>query len=229
MARCPLAAVSMAPRSLRCPRCSTVITAEAGQTATCPACGFTGPAPPPATPAPGTLPPPLSPLPGPTAASAWGPPAAGGFSSLPDAPQQRPAGVTFVGVVGIILGALGAFGGLILAHFGSIFAAAFRNYRSSTGASFGAALATILAIVGILLIAYAVLQIVVGANVLKGRPWARTTQLVLSFLGGFIGLTTLVVGNFVALVTVGLDIAIIVVLFGREAQQYFAHGRPNYP
>jgi len=52
----------MAP-SLRCPRCATVLAAEAGEDAVCPSCGFTAPVPAPAAPRPPGPAPPAPPPP----------------------------------------------------------------------------------------------------------------------------------------------------------------------
>lgn len=65
----------MAP-SLRCPRCSTVLAAEAGQDAVCPSCGFAAPVPatpqpPGAGPASVALAPVLTPVPEGTDVPAW--------------------------------------------------------------------------------------------------------------------------------------------------------------
>jgi hypothetical protein len=60
-------------RSLRCPRCSTIVTVQEGQTPVCPSCGFGGP---------------VAAIPTAPAASATAAPA--GFDMLPPAPAPAP-------------------------------------------------------------------------------------------------------------------------------------------
>ncbi|MEA3142776.1 MAG: hypothetical protein QOG31_100 [Thermoplasmata archaeon] len=83
-------------RSLRCPRCSTVVTVEEGQTPRCPSCGFGGPVA--ATPAPAAHPQPGQPAPpAPTGFSA--PPPYGQFSPLPPGGRLQTSGAAVASLV----------------------------------------------------------------------------------------------------------------------------------
>lgn len=202
-------------RSLRCPRCSTVITVAEGQTPVCPSCGFGGPAPairaaPPAAPAP-------------YAPSATGSPHAAGAPpmplSAPAQPRQRPGSVTFLAVIVFIQAGFMALAGLALTLGGTFFGALLADLTAE--AAVGALVTALFLVVGVVFLALAVLEFFIARGLLRGRNWARITQIVLSFIGCLLTLGALAVGNFTGVLSLALNIAAIVILFGRNAKAYF--------
>lgn len=225
-------------RSLRCPRCSTVVTIEEGQIPVCPACGFGGPVaaipatPPPSAALPPTppasfVPPPQPPAPGglQMPSMAPPPPATSASAAWPAAPRPRPGPVTFVAVLGFIRGGFDALIGLALAVGGPFFSDLMARYGNRPVGMAGTFIGIVFSIFGVFLVLIAILQLVVAANVMAGREWARVVQLVLSFISGLISLLLLAGGGFLSLVGLGFDIATIAILFGQDARTYFRQGQ----
>lgn len=90
--------------------------------------------------------------------------------------------VKIIGIIYIVLGALGILVGLgVLAAF--MIGGAALSGEADVPAGFGAVLAGFGLVAGILIIATSVFEIFVAVNLRKLRPWARIAQLILSGLG----------------------------------------------
>lgn len=216
------------PRQLKCPKCGTVNTIADGAKPTCAACGFGGPAG--AAPPPAATAGPSQPAWGnqPAAAPAWGGPPMHG-----SAPTQRPGTVTAAAVLGfvaggldILIGALVLMGGLALMALGAAGSAASQGMDGGAFAAFGALLGVILLIVGGLAILMGVFYIVGAAGVLKGRR--RNMLRTVAIVSGVLNLLNLLTGNLVAVLGLGLDVTIIVLLSIQSSNAWFAQraGQP---
>lgn len=200
---------------LKCPSCAAVIDVPAGTAPVCPSCGFKGRAPsapagagkpaPAARPAPG-----LSPLPAPSP-----------FSAPPvQAPLPRPGWVTFAAVMQFIGAGALILAGLILAIMGPFVADAIAE-DPEVNPEFADLGGALLAVVGVIAILFGVLALVLGIYLLKGRQWARILTLVFAFIGGILGLLSLVLGDPSSLLGTVLNTLVIVGLLLPVSRQWF--------
>ena len=97
--------------------------------------------------------------------------------------MQRPTGVTVIAVLDFIGAAFCVIGGLVVlfggAMLASFFGAAAANGTAAPGAGFIAGLGAVL---GVIILAFAILFILVAIGLLKLKNWARITSIVLSAL-----------------------------------------------
>jgi hypothetical protein len=150
------------------------------------------------------------------------------FSALPPQPRARPGSVTFLAVLGFIGAGFVALAGLVLLLGGSFLGALVEKYADQTdgGAVAGGVAAIVFAVVGVVALLLAALEFFIARGLLKGRNWARITQLVLSFIGLAVGLPSLLLGNFPSVLGLAMNVASIVILFSRDAKAYFEQPRP---
>lgn len=126
----------------------------------------------------------------------WGYPEGYAPPPAPVPARARPGSVTAAGVILVVLGVLvGLFGALSLLA-GALFptVADSPEFRGQFG-TVSEALGGLLLGVGIVLLAYGVLQVVTGIFILPGRGWARISGLVVAVLGVLIGLVGVLPGE----------------------------------
>lgn len=136
-------------------------------------------------------PPPAAPPPAPPYIP---PPAPSYGSAATYPPAARPGMVTGAAIVLIVIGVLTALFSLLIIAGGLFVSGLGSSATNQAGAVFGAA-GGVLAFVGILVLAWGVLEVVTGINVLSAKGWARVTGIVLAAIGGLFSLLGLFGGN----------------------------------
>lgn len=115
-------------------------------------------------------------------------PYSGGAPEPPPGLPARPSSVTAVTIVLIVLGVLTAILGLFVLLAASIVTSGMaipglEEFQGSTGAIGG-----ILVVIGGVVIAFGVLEVVSGINLLSARSWARILGIVLAVVAGLFAL-----------------------------------------
>jgi hypothetical protein len=126
--------------------------------------------------------------------------------------MNRPAGVTIIAVLELVVGALCIVGGVAI-MLGGGFLAAIMSQSGAQGSAAGAGIMGALgAAAGVLVLVFAALYLLTGWGMLKLRGWARIVTLVLaglSILGSLFGLaTTFLHFNVFALFWIAVRVAI---------------------
>jgi len=122
------------------------------------------------------------------------------------ASDQRPLGVTVIGVVGILLGCLALLAGLAVTVFGMAFL--------PTIGDFGGLLSMIggvVSIVGIVVVFAAVVELIICWGLLSRKYWAWLSALILEVLGMIGSLGTVMSAPAAAIL--GLAIAAVVIWY----------------
>jgi hypothetical protein len=111
--------------------------------------------------------------------------------------MARPGIVTGAGVTMIALGALIVLFGLFALVAGAFVGGAANQLNVSTPGFSGmaGAFAGVIIVFALILLAFGILDIVAGANVLGGRPWARITGIVIAAILGLLSLPGLFGGG----------------------------------
>lgn len=78
-----------------------------------------------------------------------------------------------------------------------------------------------LLVLGGVLIAIGIAYFVVSYGLLKGRGWAWSVTLILSYIGIAIGIVSIIGGNFISIVQVIINIVVIWYLYRQEVKAYF--------
>lgn len=139
---------------------------------------------------------------------------------------KRPGQVTAVAVLGFIAAGILLLAGLLFLTLGGI-GGAVANEAGAEGV--GAIIAAFAMIFAVVFLGMGALQLVVSIGILKGKGWARITQVVLSGIGILLNLATLVTGDMSQLVGLAVNVMIIVFLFMGTSTTWFrtmAHMRP---
>jgi uncharacterized membrane protein (DUF2068 family) len=77
---------------------------------------------------------------------------------------------------------------------------------------------------GGVLIAIGIGYLVVSYGLLKGKGWAWTVTLILSFIGIVFGIISIVGGNFFSIIQLVINVAIVYFLHRPQSKQFF--GKP---
>lgn len=190
---------------MRCPNCAKAVNVPAGKTPVCDGCGYGGP----------------------------NPRAVAQVYQQPNAPTryaspqstERPGLVTAASVVGFvyagILYLLALFILIGATIWGAMFDSFSREFQSQVPAGAAGILTAIFLIAAVFIAAWATLQLIVSLHILKGRNWARITQIVLAGLFVLGGLSDLVTGDPSALVSIGVAAFLIVALLMTPARLWF--------
>jgi uncharacterized membrane protein (DUF2068 family) len=91
-------------------------------------------------------------------------------------------------------------------------------------AAFAPEISILLVGVGAVLVAIGIGYSVVSYGLLKGKGWAWSVTLILSYIGIAIGIVSIVVGNFFSIVTLIINIVIIWYLYKSQVKSFF--GKP---
>ena len=118
----------------------------------------------------------------------FGPRGGGGYGR-----QGPPSSVNIASILLFIAGGLGCLGALLFFAVGTLVAW--------------------VALVGVVLLAIALLEIYIGLQLRKLVPWARTATIVLSGLGAALGLVSIFRGGYSSIIGIGLDIYTIVLMY----------------
>lgn len=130
------------------------------------------------------------------APASWPPYAAPASTTTAVATAQRPGMVTAAGIILIVLGAITLLFGAIFLLGAAIFTGAAGSIGEATDAPAGAATLLgaaggLLIVLAVLVLAWGVLDIVVGIKAMGGRSWARITGIVLGVIGALLSLGSL--------------------------------------
>ena len=131
-------------------------------------------------------PPPAPPAQDPAPAPGWTAPPAP--AAAPVAPLTRPGTVTTAAIVMMVIGVLVAVLGLLIVLAGSLLSGAGGTGFSGQFADLPAAVGGFVVVVGVIFLAFGVLEVFTGIYLLPGRPWARIMAIILSILGGLVSL-----------------------------------------
>jgi uncharacterized membrane protein (DUF2068 family) len=82
----------------------------------------------------------------------------------------------------------------------------------------------VLDVIGGILIAIGIAYFVVSYGLLKGKGWAWSVTLILSYIGIVIGIISIVGGNFLSIVQVIINIVVIWYLYRPDVKTFF--GKP---
>ena len=154
----------------------------------------------PASPPPSMTPPPVMAPPPAATQPAWtpppAPPAYAGAAAGPGM-VARPGMVTGAGITMIVLGSLITLLGLFVLIAGVFVGGAANQINVSTPGFNGlaGAFAGVIIVIALIFLAFGILDIVAGANVLGGRSWARITGIVVAAIFGLLSLPGLFNGN----------------------------------
>jgi uncharacterized membrane protein (DUF2068 family) len=91
-------------------------------------------------------------------------------------------------------------------------------------AAFAPEISILLVGVGAVLVAIGIGYFVVSYGLLKGKGWAWSVTLILSYIGIAIGIVSIVVGNFFSIVTLIINIVINRYLYKSQVKSFF--GKP---
>jgi hypothetical protein len=127
-----------------------------------------------------------------------------------DSSKRRPLAVTIIAILSIIVGILSIVGGLIPLAF-----AAFIPEMS------GALLAA-----GAVLIAIGLAYLFVSYGLLKGKGWAWTVTMIVSYIQIVTSIIAIAGGNFFSIGHLIISIVIVYFLYRPSAKAYFGK-RPN--
>jgi hypothetical protein len=142
------------------------------------------------------------------------------------APAARPTGVTVIGVLDFIGAGFLFLAALLFLVGGAALAAIFNAVFPTWLQGLIGALAIVLAV---LLAAIAVLYLLMGMALMKGKPWAWTVQIVLSALAALNSLLTLLSRNFGAVIGLAIQVLIIWYFFTPPVKAYFGKSHVNTP
>jgi hypothetical protein len=89
----------------------------------------------------------------------------------------------------IVIGVLVTLFGLLIVLFGSLIGGVDNAaFTDQFGTSFTGAVGGVLAVIGGILAAFGILEVLSGIFILPGRGWARITAIILSVIGGLFSL-----------------------------------------
>ena len=127
-----------------------------------------------------------------------------------DSSKRRPLAVTIIAILAIIVGILSIMSGLL-----PLTAAAF--IPEASGLLLGA---------GAVLIAIGIVYLVVSYGLLKGKGWAWSITLIVSYIQIVVSIIAIIGGNFFAVGHLIISLVIVYFLYRPSARDYFGK-RPN--
>ena len=152
--------------------------------------------------------------------------------------ERRPTGVTILGALNLIVGVLGLIFGAVLV----IAAAVIPNLSSispdaadqleSQMAPTGIPIQLLGLVLGALagvMIALGIASIIVAMGLFKGKRWAWTVTMILSFIGIAIAAISMAFGNWGGIVNLAINGVILYYLFRPNVKAYFGKGQIPQP
>ncbi len=127
-----------------------------------------------------------------------------------DSSKRRPLAVTIIAILSIITGIISIVVGLAPLAIGA----------------FVPELSILLFASGGVLIAIGIGYLVVSYGLLKGKGWAWTVTLILSFIGIVFGIISIVGGNFFSIIQLVINVAIVYFLYRPQSKEFFGKS-PN--
>jgi len=134
------------------------------------------------------------------------------------ASDQRPLGITIIGIVGILFGCLALLAGLAVTVFGIAFIPALADYGAILGAFGG-----VIGVVGIVIVFAAVVELIVCWGLLSRKYWAWMVALILEVLGILGSLGTLLGAPMAALPGLVIGAVVIWYLLQPHVRAWFEH------
>ena len=140
----------------------------------------------------------------------------------PGAPQARPIGVTIVGLVSVVFGAVMVLVGFAVMLFMGAMGAIFGTFLPFDGSGgLGAFFGVLGIIAAFFVFGVAALMIVTGVGTLRGRSWAWALMLVLMGLNALRGLLGLAQRDFGSVVTLLVSGLVIWYFLTPEVKRWF--------
>jgi uncharacterized membrane protein HdeD (DUF308 family) len=124
--------------------------------------------------------------------------------------KHRPVSVTIIAILAIILGILAIFGGLVPLAFAAVLPE-FSVY---------------FVVIGSILIAIGIAYLVVSYGLMKGRGWAWSVTIIISYIGIVFSIVAIVSGNFASIPQLIISIIIVFFLYRPQSKAFFGK-RPN--
>ena len=122
--------------------------------------------------------------------------------------KHRPVSVTIIAILAIILGILAIFGGLVPLAFAAVLPE-FSVY---------------FVVIASILIAIGIAYLVVSYGLMKGRGWAWSVTIILSYIGIVFSIVAIVSGNFASIPQLIISIIIVFFLYRPQSKAFF--GKP---
>lgn len=122
--------------------------------------------------------------------------------------SPRPPAVTIIAILVIITGIVAIAGGLVLLGIAALVPE----------------LSIIFISIGGVLVAIGIGYLAVSYGLFKGRGWAWSITLILSYIGIVIAIISILSGNFVPIINLAINIAIVYFLYRPQVKAFF--GKP---
>ena len=132
------------------------------------------------------------------------------------ASDQRPLGVTIIGIVGILVGCLALLAGLAVTVFGIAFIPSIGDFGGLLSAFGG-----LISVVGIIVVFAAVVELIVCWGLLSRKYWAWLVALILEVLGIIGSLGTLMGSPVAALPGLAIGAVVIWYLLQSHVRAWF--------
>lgn len=132
------------------------------------------------------------------------------------ASDQRPLGVTIIGIVGILVGCLALLAGLAVTVFGIAFIPSIGDFGGILSAFGG-----LISVVGIVVVFAAVVELIVCWGLLSRKYWAWLVALILEVLGIIGSLGTLMGSPVAALPGLAIGAVVIWYLLQPQVRAWF--------
>ena len=75
--------------------------------------------------------------------------------------------------------------------------------------------------IGIILLAIGIGYLAVSYGLFKGKGWAWSTALILSYIGIALAIISIVTGNFLPIINLAINIAIVYILYRPQVKAFF--------
>ncbi len=135
--------------------------------------------------------------------------------------NERPTGVTVLGILNIIGGALSLLSGIAFVLMGPMFQSIIMSSSAGMRGMHGYNIFPLFAYLGVAYIIAGVISILIGYGLLKGMKWSWWIEIIFSALGlvGFISM--LVLGIIPAIIPLAINGLIIYYLLQPHVKYYF--------
>ncbi len=146
----------------------------------------------------------------------------------------RPTGVTILGILAILGGIAGLFGGAVLIGLGLLLgtlvaSAEITNQLTLAGypglAGLGVSLiSTIVILLGVIVLILGILYLAVGVGFFGGKGWAWTLGVIVSIIGIILNVVQIAVGSFGSVISLLIGLLILYYLMRPHVKSFFGKG-----
>ncbi len=151
----------------------------------------------------------------------------------------RPTGVTILGILAILGGITGLFGGAVLIGLGLLLgtlvaSAEIANQLTLAGypglTGLGVSLiSTIVILLGVIVLILGILYLAVGVGFFGGKGWAWTLGVIVSVIGIILNIVQIAVGSFGSVISLLIGLLILYYLMRPHVKSFFGKGPPVGP